>query len=138
LTVVGGQPGANRTSGAAENAANATAGSADIGELRDREFERLLAENARLNKRIMFLLKVIGHQQARNAEFAADHTAIETDRDVNVRSLKAAVEAELRPVLLTMLRLLERRHEGHEATDAAMPQLPRDADWIVDLDAQRS
>ena len=57
---------------------------------------------------------------------------------MNVRSLRAAVEAELRPVLLTMLRLLERRREGHEPTDPPMPQLPRDADWIVDLDAQRS
>ena len=138
LTVVGGPPGVNRTSGVAADAANGTAGSTDITELRDREIERLLAENARLNKRIMFLLKVIEQEQARNAEFAADHPAIETDRDVNVRNLRAAVEAELRPVLLTMLRLLERRREGHEATDPAIPQLPRDADWIVDLDAQRS
>ena len=86
----------------------------------------------------MFLLKVIEHEQARNAEFAADHAAIETDRDVNVRDLRAAVEAELRPVLLTMLRLLEKQRGGHEAADPATPQLPRDADWIVDLDAQRS
>jgi hypothetical protein len=138
LTVVGGQPGVNRTSWAAASAANGTAGSIDIAELRDGEIERLLAENARLNERVMFLLKVIEQRQARNAEFAADHAAIETNRDVNVRDLRAAVEAELRPVLQVMLRLLEKQRGGHEAVDPATPQSPHDADWIVDLDAQRS
>ena len=60
LTVVGGPPGVSRTSGVAADTANETAGSTDIAELRDREIERLLAENARLNKRIMFLLKSSG------------------------------------------------------------------------------
>ena len=86
----------------------------------------------------MFLLKVIEHDQTRNAAFTADRAAIETDRDVNVRGLRAAVEAELRPVLQIMLRLLEKQRGGHEAADPAKPQTPRDADWIVDLDAQRS
>ena len=86
----------------------------------------------------MFLLKVIERDQTRNAAFTADHAAIETDRDVNLRDLRAAVEAELRPILQVMLRLLEKQRGGHEAAGPAMPQEPRDADWIVDLDAQRS
>jgi hypothetical protein len=138
LTVVGGHPGVNWTSGMAADAANGTAGSIDITELRDGEIERLLAENGRLNERVVFLLKVIEHKQAQSAAIAADHAAIERDRDVLFRDLRAAVEAELRPVLVVMLRLLEKQRAGHEAADPATPQAPRDADWIVDLDAQRS
>jgi hypothetical protein len=137
LTIVSGQPGANRASGTAIDTYNQT-GTTGIAELRDGEIERLLAENARLNERVMFLLKVIEHDQARNAAFVTDRAAIETDRDVNVRGLRAAVEAELRPVLQVMLRLLEKQRGGHEAAAPAKPQTPRDADWIVDLDAQRS
>jgi hypothetical protein len=138
LTVVGGPPGVNRTSGVAANAMNGTAGSADIVALRDGEIERLLAENARLNERVVFLLKVIEQSQAQNAAFVAEHAATETDREVIFRDLRAAVEAELRPVLQVMLRLLEKQRGGHQAADPATPQTPRDADWIVDLDAQRS
>ena len=57
---------------------------------------------------------------------------------MNVRDLRAAVEAELRPVLQVMLRLLEKQRGGHEAADPATPQEPHGADWIVDLDAQHS
>ncbi len=138
LTVVGGQPGVSRRSVVAGNAANGTAGPIGIAELRDGEIERLLAENAWLNERVMFLLKVIEHNQARNAEFEADHASIETSRDVNIRELRAAVAAELRPVLQIMLSLLEKQRGRHEAADPATPQEPHDADWIVDLDAQHS
>jgi hypothetical protein len=134
LTVVVGQPGVNRTSSAA---ANPTNGTTDIAVLRDGEIERLLAENGRLNERVMFLLKVIEHDQTLNAALTDHHVAIETDRDVLFRDLRAAVEAELRPVLVVMLRLLEKQRGGHEVGPAT-PQVPRDADWIVDLDAQRS
>jgi hypothetical protein len=79
--------------------------STDAGDLRDVEIERLLSENARLNERIMFLLKVIGREQARDASNAA----IETDRGMIFRELKAAVEAELRPLLLVLLRLLDKQ-----------------------------
>jgi hypothetical protein len=97
LTVVGGHPGVNWTSGMAADAANGTAGSIDITELRDGEIERLLAENGRLNERVVFLLKVIEHKQAQSAAIAADHAAIERDRDVLFRDLRAAVRGGAPP-----------------------------------------
>ena len=79
FTVVGDQPGGGWASAVALRGgegravrlhgeiANAhyDAGSADIGELRESEIERLLAENARLNERIVFLLRVIEREQRR-------------------------------------------------------------------------
>ena len=79
------------------------------GELRDREIERLLAENASLNERMMFLLKLLERAQARAPELAISRTVSE------------ALEAELRPVMLVLLRLLEKQ---------------RDGSWIVDLDRE--
>jgi hypothetical protein len=98
---------------------------ADVADLRDNETERLLTENARLNERIIFLLKVIEHEQTR---FAA-RMAAEADRDAIMREMRAALKAELRPSLLVFLRLLEKQ--------LAEPNRPFDADapsaWIVEL-----
>jgi hypothetical protein len=91
----------------------------DAAELRDGEIARLLADNARLNERVMFLLKVIGHD--------AGPARVEPDRGTIYGELKAALEAELRPVLLVLLRLLEKR--GPDAS--GRPEAP--ADWIADL-----
>jgi hypothetical protein len=157
FTVVGGQPGSNRASstaprggetGTADDAQNGTIGSTDIADLRDDTIERLLAENARLNERVVFLLKVIEREQARVPQFVAEHPAIETDRDVIFGELRAALEAELRPVMLVMLRLLEkqradtatenlRRTPRVTARPAAPVASPYDANGIIDLDAQR-
>jgi hypothetical protein len=98
---------------------------ADAADLRDNETERLLAENARLNERIIFLLKLIEHEQAR----ATARMVAETDRDAIMREVRAALKAELRPSLLVFLRLLEKQ--------LADPDRPFGADapsaWIVDL-----
>jgi hypothetical protein len=157
FTVVGGQPGGNRASGAAPRGDEAgaaaaaqygTAGSTDIADLRDDTIERLLAENARLNERVVFLLKVIEREQARAPQFVAEHPAIETDRDAIFGELRAALEAELRPVMLVMLRLLEKQRADPAGEDlrrtapvTARPAAPvaasYDANGIIDLDAQR-
>ncbi len=141
FTVVDGSPSGNR---AANDAQNETAGSTDISDLRDGEIERLLAENARLNERVVFLLKVLEREQARSVATASDRGAI-------CDEVRMALEAELRPVLLVLLRLLqkERTHlptapaaSGDAAPGAiAMPagEAPsEDAGWIVDLDAARA
>ena len=164
FAVVGGQPGGIRGSGAAppggeggpgrgpgatSDARNGTFGAADIAALRDGEIERLLAENARLNERVMFLLKVIEREQAHKAGRAAEPAAIETDRGTIFHDMSAALEAELRPILLVLLRLLEKQRAdpaeevaqsaGREAARKAMPEPARyDADGIVDFDAPRA
>jgi hypothetical protein len=151
FAVVGGQPGGDggvpRGHGAAADTWSRTVGSTDIADLRDGEIERLLAENARLNERVVFLLKVIEREQARNAVVVARHAAIETNRSTTFGDLRAAIEAEVRPIPLAMLRLLEKqradpdrksaRRAGREVAPAATPKAtPYDADGIVDLDAQ--
>ena len=66
-----------------------------------------------------FLLKVIEREQARNAELAAEHAALETDRGAIFRDLRAALEAELRPVLLVMLHLIEKQRADPAGEGAA-------------------
>lgn len=144
----GGKGGTARAHGAAIDASHETAGSTEIADLRGGEIERLLAENVRLNGRIVFLLKVIECEQARSSALTAKLAAMETDR-ARSSDVKAALEAELRPVLLVLLRLLEKRRAdpaangaGHGELDVAHATAPEaalgDAHWIVDLDAQRS
>lgn len=156
FTVVGGQPGDKQLAGTAprssENVApaaarSATADLADIADLRDGEIERLLAENAHLNERVIVLLKVIERVQARNAELAAGHAAFEMDRSATFHDFRAVLEAELRPVLLVLLRLIDRQRaepvgEGADriGRDVQRPTVGAaaayDANGIVDLDAQ--
>ena len=116
-------------------------GSNDINDLRDVEIERLLADNARLNERIVFLLKVIERGQASNVEFAAVQAALETERCALLSDVKAALGTELRPVLLVLLRLLEKqrgdplevaaRGAGPETERPPTP-LAASSDWIAD------
>jgi hypothetical protein len=164
FTVVGGSPSGNRASSAALNAGvggathehgardaqNDAAGSTDVSDLRDGEIERLLTENARLNERVVFLLKVLEGEQARSAEVATVGVATGSDRGAIFDAVSMALEAELRPVLLVLLRLLQKERtqpaapaaNGDAAPGAAvMPagEVPsQDAGWIVDLDAARS
>jgi hypothetical protein len=156
FTVVGGQPrgirgsvaarGHSATSTATAGTQNGTSGAADLAALRDGEIERLLAKNAHLNERVMFLLKVIEREQAHNAIRAAEPAAIETDRGGIFQDVSAALQAELRPILLVLLRLLEKQRadpaeeDAHRAgRQAARPAAPQtaayDADGIVDFDA---
>jgi hypothetical protein len=162
FTVVGGHSGDKRAAGtasrggggaapaygAAGGARSGMAGSTDIADLRDDDIERLLAENARLNERVVFLLKVIEREQAQNSVVAAEHAEIETDRGTILRDFQAAIETELRPVLLVMLRLIEKQHTdaadedarraGREAARPTAPEVMlHKADGIIDLDAQR-
>jgi hypothetical protein len=117
-------------------------GSTDINDLREGEIERLLADNARLNERIVFLLKVIERGQASNVEFAAVQAALETERFTLLSDVKAALGAELRPVLLVLLRLLEKqrgnppevaaRGAGPEAGRPTAP-VAASPEWIADV-----
>ena len=166
FTVVGGSPRGNLASSAAlqahaddagrepgaSDAQNETDGSTDISDLRDGEIERLLIENARLNERVVFLLKVLEREQARSTELAAVRVASESDRSAIFDEVRMALEAELRPVLLVLLRLLEKERTHQPAPPAASGRAapprpsvvsggevpPHDAGWIVDLDAARS
>ena len=108
-----------------------TAGSIAIGYLRDEEIRRLLIENAGLNERILYLLKIIEREQANRAP--APETA--TDRAAIVRDITAALEAGLRPILMLVLRVLEKEH-GHAAGVAAGHTAHTDAHWIVDLEQE--
>jgi hypothetical protein len=120
-----------------------SAGPTDLIDLRDGEIERLLSENARLNARVVSLLKVIEHEQAYHAEAAAEVEAapMEADRSAIYREVRSALEAELSPVLLVLLRLLERQRTDPGAGDsrigermalsAATGAAP--SDWIIDL-----
>jgi hypothetical protein len=121
FTVVGGHSSGEGV--IAAEARNATSGPTDIANLRNGEIERLLAENSRLNDRVVFLLDVIEREQARPARDAAP----EQDGGAIVHDVRAAIEAELRPVLQVLLRLLEQQR-------GRAP--PSDPDWIVDLDRE--
>jgi hypothetical protein len=124
----------------------------DIAELRDGEVERLLQENARLNARVVSLLKVLEHQQAVHAESVIEQTAettrIEVDRGAVLGLVRTAVEAELAPILLVVLRLLEKRRVDPGVRDSGPGAGNREAtrgpgtdpaaysspsDWLVDL-----
>jgi hypothetical protein len=86
---------------------------ADVVELRDSEVERLLQENARLNVRVVSLLKILEQQQQLHAEAvsgeAAETSRIEADREAILREARTALEAELAPILMVVLRVLERQ-----------------------------
>ena len=86
-------------------------GSNDINDLRDGEIERLLGDNARLNERIIFLLKVIEREHASNVEFAAVQAALETERC----ALLSDVERAWSPVGLSFLADRQRGHETARA-----------------------
>ena len=116
LAVVGGRAGG-------EPASDETAAA----DLRDHEIGRLLAENARLNERVMVLLRLFEREQVRHVPHDA---AGDTDGAAIARTVRETLETELRPVMLTVLRLLERQNAG--------PSEPahHDASWIVDYDRE--
>lgn len=104
---------------------NARAGQTAAADLRDSEIDRLLTENARLNERVVFLLKIIEREQVQSAELAA----LAMEREAMFRHVKAALKAELRPPLLVLLRMLEKQvaDPNRLATEDAPSA------WIVDL-----
>jgi hypothetical protein len=131
--------GAGRAHVGAADADNKIA-STDVADLRYAEIERLLADNARCNERVMFLLNVIEREQTRNAAAAADSVAVEMDRGAILRDVRASLDAELRPILLVLQRLLEKqqprpaeksvRGPGVKAPCPAAPVEP--SGWIAD------
>jgi hypothetical protein len=84
----------------------------DVAELRDEEMRRLLDENRGLNERIVTMIKIIEREQAGRAALAAALDRAEAprvqERAAIGKEVRQAIEAELRPVLLTILRLLEK------------------------------
>jgi hypothetical protein len=109
---------------------NWIAGATEAADLRDGETERLLTENARLNERIVFLLKIIERDQMR----AAEHAAVEAEREAVFRDMKAALKAELRPALLVLLRMLEKgMADPGGALAAGQTRRDTPSPWIVDL-----
>jgi hypothetical protein len=133
---------------------------ADIAELRDAEMQRLLDENHRLNERIVYLIKVIEREQEGRAALAAALDRAEAprarEREAVGQEVRQAIEAELRPVLLTILRLLEkppaqtgmrrvtsevsvtstsvaRRSDGDKAKVDAAADAGYNSGWILDL-----
>ncbi len=107
-------------------------GSTDVTDLRDGEIDRLLDENARLNARVVSLLKVIEQEQERNAEAASESPPSEADREAIYREVRAALETELSPVLLVLLRLLEKQRTAPAAADQRARRMGT-SDWIVEL-----
>lgn len=155
LSIVDGQTGGPRAAEATRGGNQVRA--ADLGfdginaqgiaDLREEEIRRLLAENARLNERILFLLTLVDREQTRNAELAGVQAALAMDRGQTTSEVRAAVEAEIRPVMLVLLRLLEKRQPDAARAapapvnrpapaPAAMPRVPASSsDGIIDLDA---
>jgi hypothetical protein len=117
----------------AADARNAAAGATDVAHLRDGEIQRLLNENAQLNQRVVALLKVIEHEQARGAASPANGD----DRAAIVRDVTAALESQLRPVLDILLRLLERFRAAPGGRAPTQPAAPLN-DGVIDLDAPRA
>ena len=127
FAVVNGSHEADQAPAGAANARNA----ADVTELRDGEIQRLLDENAQLNQRVVSLLKVLEHQQARDARYTPPdpgHNAIS-------REVTAALKTELRPVLDVLLHVLETLRGTPSKRQAPAPATPHHDAGIIDLDA---
>jgi hypothetical protein len=88
---------------------------AGIAELRDGEIDRLLSENRRLNDRVVFLLKVIEHDQQTIANERAAAAILADEQETMARETRASLEAEWRPILVTLIRLLDRRNHEQQS-----------------------
>lgn len=116
---------------------NVAPGSVDLTDLRDTEIERLLAENAQLNARVISLLKILEQEQA-NAVHLPAEPPLEPDHEAIYQDVRAALEAELGPLILLFLRLLHPEvaepptSGANEPLTAKMPQATP-SEWIVEL-----
>jgi hypothetical protein len=124
FTVVGGQREDKRAPDSTMNAQSAT----DVAELRDNEIQRLLGDNARLNERVMYLLKAMENRQQPHRT----DVAVGVSGDAILQDVRAILEAELRPVLDVLLRLLEKLHAS------PITREPHNNGGIIDLDASRA
>jgi hypothetical protein len=132
FAVVNGQRAVDQAAGAAD-ARNAI----DVAELRDSEIQRLLAENANLNQRVMSLLKLLEQQPARSVTHAASDSGAPSDAGHNAisRAVRAAMETQLRPVLDVLLHLLETLRGTSPRRAPSPPAAPHHDAGIIDLDA---
>jgi hypothetical protein len=125
FTIVGGQPSGSWASAVSLRGGDSPVGrryadaydTTDIAALREGEIDRLLAENARLNDRVVFLLKVVEREQGRTVG-----PTVEMDRGAVVHEVKAALEMELRPVMLVLLQLLQVQQASSAAHAVSRPQ----------------
>ncbi|HZS83016.1 MAG TPA: hypothetical protein VFA50_09090 [Stellaceae bacterium] len=77
---------------------------------RDAEIQRLIRENARLNERVFALLSSAAERQEKHpAALAA------AERNLVAREVRDALRAELKPLLLALLHVLERMARESEA-----------------------
>ena len=108
--VAAADPGAPQRLPAAPPAAE---GELVLDNLRDAEIARLIAQNHRLNEQIFQLLKIIEREKERVARQRAADAArqmpvpLEPGESVG-REVRVALEAELRPILGALLRLVQR------------------------------
>lgn len=117
---------------------NATGAATDVTDLRDAEIQRLLAENAQLNQRVVSLLKVLEHGQARNAPPPLPEASSDSGRNSITREVRAVLEAELRPVLDVLLRLLEVLRPAPARRESSAQAAPHHESGIIDLDASHA
>jgi hypothetical protein len=111
-------------------------GSPDLADLRDEEIERLVAENARLNARIVALLKIMEEEAEKAIQTTHDDRPMELDQEAIGSAVKAAVKAELDPLLDVLLHMLTMRAGRSVSNGEPMSRKPTHAgasDWIVDL-----
>jgi hypothetical protein len=96
----------------------------DVAELRDAELQRLLSENARLNERVVFLLKTLEREQlSRNERREVERQSARGDREAIAKEVRDALEVQLKPVLLTVLQLLRQlpANGGAQRNSARIP-----------------
>jgi len=80
--------------------------------LRDAEMQRLLDENAQLNQRVIELLKLLEREQAARQAAEGEAAWVEAERRSVAAEVRGAIEAQVKPVLLTVLELLQHLKAG--------------------------
>jgi hypothetical protein len=98
----------------------------DVAALRDAEMQRLLDDNARLNQRVVELLKIIEEQAARQHEGRKASRAADAERAAVAAEVRSAIESQLKPVLLTVLQVLKHPPSNAAPRVAAARSAPAD------------
>jgi hypothetical protein len=99
----------------------------DIAEMRAAEIERLLGENRRLHEQVFHLLHLVEQERQALRADEADRGATKDSRAAIVREVRGTIEAEMRPLLKAILRLLERtgaERGGQALGNASAGELP--------------
>ncbi len=99
----------------------------DIAEMRAAEIERLLGENRRLHEQVFHLLHLVEQERQTLRADAVERAATKDGREAIVREVRGTIEAEMRPLLKAILRLLERtgaERGGQALGNASTVELP--------------